>query len=170
MLVNCCCLDSYRVECNKMFLLSRLPLTSTSNFKSAHYKYTYCCNTCIFWPRLSRYVNEYPTMHYFGNPRHTQSWWHIWFWLSISGNSSEKSQWECCKHALFTCDWTLASKRYFYRYLETKWFHIFCTVLFQQAVLRLAVVICLVLQYCRHSLNHFWFQSRVQRLSFHEFQ
>ena len=72
-----------------MFLLSRLPLTSTSNLKSAHYKYTYCCNTCIFWPLLSRHVNEYPTMHYFGNPRHTQSMI-AYRTLSISGNSSEK--------------------------------------------------------------------------------
>ena len=37
------------------------------------------------------HVNEYPTMHYFGSPRHTLSQWYcIWFWLSISGNSSEK--------------------------------------------------------------------------------
>ena len=38
-----------------------------------------------------RHVNEYPTMHHFGNPRHTQSMIaFIRFLLSISGNSSEK--------------------------------------------------------------------------------
>ena len=27
-------------------------------------------------------------------------WWHMKFWLSISGNSSEKLHWECYEHAL----------------------------------------------------------------------
>ena len=34
------------------------------------------------------HVNEYPTMHYFGNPRHAQSM--IAYMILISGNSSEK--------------------------------------------------------------------------------
>ena len=37
------------------------------------------------------HVNECPTMHCFINPRHTQSKIaYLWFWLGISGNSSEK--------------------------------------------------------------------------------
>ena len=35
------------------------------------------------------HVSEYPTMHYFGNPRHTQSMI-AYMILSISGKSSEK--------------------------------------------------------------------------------
>ena len=36
------------------------------------------------------HVNEYPTMHHFGIPGHTQSMVAYIIWLSISGNSSEK--------------------------------------------------------------------------------
>ena len=39
------------------------------------------------------HVNEYPTMHHFGIPRHSQSM----IAYKISGNSSEKiALWECC--------------------------------------------------------------------------
>ena len=44
------------------------------------------------WPiYLKRYEYEYPTTHYFGNPRHTLSMiaYISLFWLSISGNSCE---------------------------------------------------------------------------------
>ena len=36
------------------------------------------------------HVNDYPTMHYFGIPRHTQSILAYKILTSISGNSSEK--------------------------------------------------------------------------------
>ena len=50
---------------------------------------------------LKRHVNEHPTMHYFGNPRHAQS-------MIANKNSTEYfwkipvkiALWECCYHAL----------------------------------------------------------------------
>ena len=55
------------------------------------------------------------------SPDTLSQWLHIRFWLSVSGNSSEKhALWECCKHALlnrskikylssFTSDWHSSS-------------------------------------------------------------
>ena len=44
-----------------------------------------------------RYFNEYPTMHYFGNPRHSESMkayviWAEYFWEF----QSKTAFWECC--------------------------------------------------------------------------
>ena len=51
-----------------------------------------CSNVLNHEPSSHRigHVDEYPTMHYFGNPRHTQSVVAYMF-LTISGNSGELS-------------------------------------------------------------------------------
>ena len=52
-------------------------------------KNSHCCSHHILIALIG-YVNEYPTMHCFGNPRHTQSMIaYVWFWRSVPGNSSE---------------------------------------------------------------------------------
>ena len=54
---------------------------------------SHCCSHHISIA-LIRHVNEYPTKHCFGNPRHTQSMIaYVWFWRSIFGNSSENLYW-----------------------------------------------------------------------------
>ena len=54
---------------------------------------------CISW--LIGHVNEYPTMHYYWNPRHTRSMIAYivlteYFWKF----QWKIAYWECCKHAL----------------------------------------------------------------------
>ena len=53
--------------------------------------------------------NEYHTMHTFGNPRHTQSMIaDIWFWLSISENSSERLHYGNVVNMPLLCIWCAA--------------------------------------------------------------